>query len=48
MRKLPRAGTAQNNQLDHHPPHNARVRGFGLVAEFGLPLLFIKSALGAR
>ena len=40
MRQLPRAGDAQDDELDEGPAHDARVGGLGLVAELGLALLF--------
>lgn len=40
VRELPRAGGAQDDELDDHPPHDAGVGGLGLVSELGFPLLF--------
>lgn len=39
VRKLPCAGTAENNELNEHPPDNTCVCSFGLIAEFGLSFL---------
>lgn len=39
MRKLPCASNSQDDELDERPADDARVGGFGLVAEFGFAFL---------
>ncbi len=43
MRQLPRAGGTEHDELDDHPPHDARVCRLGLVPELGLSFLFVCS-----
>jgi hypothetical protein len=43
MRQLPCAGNTKNNELNHSPTDDARVRVFGLVAELGFTLLLVVS-----